>query len=502
MNIWWILAGAGAAIAAVFLAWKLRQRSGAGIVGSRAGRNAQVAGAASKMSGRYLWAKLRGLFASEETRRRIIDETHLKSAEEVTKLMGNMKGAFMKFGQMLSFISDDLPPQYRNILKQLQASAPPMGFDLAKGVIESELGRPMKEVFRDVQEEPLAAASIGQVHRARLKDGRDVVVKVQYPGVDAAIRSDLGNLNVLYAMAGMMNPGLDPKPLVAELKDRITEELDYRREARNQQTFIDLYAGHPFIHIPAVHHEVSTGRMIVFEYVQGKNFDWLQSQPAEFRSKVGEVLYRFVFGSILKFHVFNGDPHPGNYLFHPDGRVTFLDFGCIKYFDRELISDWHTLLKLHLDGERDRFRELLLKMKFIAPDAKGSADRLHAYFAYFYEPFLHDRTFTFTSAYNSKSFSMMFDRNHSKFAELLTEFNMPPDFALANRLQWGVYSILGRLEATANFHRIHREYLRNAEPSTELGRASAEFRRMWKESRSIPAGAPIWMEPEGLRWDK
>ena len=469
---------------------------------SRARRNARLARLGSGLSLRWLWARVRTAVARGERRQEILDAYHLHSAEQVLELMGNMKGAVMKLGQMMSFVTTDVPEQYRDLLKQLQSSAPPMDFALARGVIERELGAPLRTLFRDIEPEPLAAASIGQVHRARLLSGEDVVVKVQYPGVDDAIRADLSNLGWLYAMVSMLHPGLDPKPLAEELQVRLGEELDYAREARSQQLFAELYDGHPYIRIPRVFPERSSARVLTQAYVDGRTFDWLGTRPDALRQRAAEVLYRFVFGSIGHFHVFNGDPHPGNYLFHDDGTVTFLDFGCVKYFPPAMMARWKRLLRAHLDGDRAEFRRILETFGFIAPGAVASTDALYEYFRYFYEPFQADRVYTFAPEYNAQSFGMMFDRTHPEFGPLLREFNMPADFALVNRIQWGLYSILAELRATGNWHRIHREHLYGDPPATPLGVTGAEFRRAWKARRGLPPDAIVWLEPDGLHVER
>ena len=187
-------------------------------------------------------------------------------------------------------------------------------------------------MFETWDEVPIAAASIGQVHRAITRDGRAVAVKVQYPGVDAAIRADLENTDLLFRLIALAFPGLEPKALVDELRERLIEELDYTIEARNQRLFADYYAEHPFIHVPAVLDELSTARVLTTELATGARFDELMRWSQTERDLAAETLFRFVFRGIYRIAAFNGDPHPGNYLFAPGGRVTFLDFGLVKHY--------------------------------------------------------------------------------------------------------------------------------------------------------------------------
>jgi predicted unusual protein kinase regulating ubiquinone biosynthesis (AarF/ABC1/UbiB family) len=421
-------------------------------------RTARVGWLSSKLSARNFWARLRSRLAPATSRQAILDANHLRSAEDVLAAMGEMKGAVMKLAQIASFVSDDVPEQYRTALRSLQTSAPPMSFALARGVIETDLGAPLDRLFAEVDQAPLAAASIGQVHAARMPDGAEVVVKVQYPGVDDAIRADMANLPWLYAVLGMLNPGLDPKPLAGELQLRITEELDYRREAENQTTFARLYAGHPSIHVPRVVAERSAARVLTSERVRGHDFEWLVAQPQPFRDGAAETIYRFAFESIFRHHVFNGDPHPGNYIFHDDGRVTFVDFGCVKHFDAAMVAEWKLYVRAHLAGDRDGFLRQAARLGFVRAGDPVPPET-YDYMLYFYEPWHVNGPYTFTPKYNAQSLGMVFDRSHPQWGPLLRRLNMPADFAIVNRLQWGLTSILARLRATRNWRAIIDEYL-------------------------------------------
>jgi predicted unusual protein kinase regulating ubiquinone biosynthesis (AarF/ABC1/UbiB family) len=421
-------------------------------------RTARLGLLSSKLSTRQLWTSLRKLIARPERRKALAEAAHLRNAEDVLAVVGNMKGAVMKLAQIASFISDDVPEQYQTALRQLQTSAPPMTFALARTVVEAELGQPLERLFADFQPAPLAAASIGQVHAARLASGEEVVVKVQYPGVDAAIRADMANLPWLYAMLGMLNPGLDPKPLAAELQARITEELDYRREAENQATFARLFAGHPLVRVPRVVPERSGARVLTTARARGHDFEWLKTRPQEFRNAAGVVLFRFVFESIFRHHLFNGDPHPGNYLFHDDGGVTFLDFGCVKYFGAAIVADWKCYVRAHLAGDRETFLRQAAALGFVR-QGESVPPEIYDYMQYFYEPWHANGPYTFTPEYNAQSLGMVFDRSHARWGPLLRQLNMPADFAIVNRLQWGLTSILSQLHATANWRTIIDEYL-------------------------------------------
>jgi predicted unusual protein kinase regulating ubiquinone biosynthesis (AarF/ABC1/UbiB family) len=438
------------------------------IVSGRWGRTWRISRLVARLSASWLGAWFRRLFASKERRRRLDAAQRKANAERVTETLGQMKGIMMKLGQMASFVSDDLPEEYRTALSALQADAPPMDFALVRDVVERELGRPLERAFARFDQKPLASASIGQVHRARLPSGEDVVVKVQYPGVAEAIQGDLANAAVMYRMVALMWPSLEPGPIIKELTTHFTEEVDYLLEADNQRRFYDLYRDHPFIRIPRVWAHYSTARVLTTEYVEGLRFADILEQDQAARSRWGEILYRFVFGSIFRHGVFNGDPHPGNYIFGADGRMTFLDFGLVKRFPPEIRQGWPALLTAHLTGDRAAFRELLARLDFVKAEAAVDTELLYRYFAVFYDSFREDRTFVYTRGGSAERFRLVF-KPPPEFLPVAKSANMPPDFVWVNRIQWGVESILGQLQAARNWHRILRELLYGDPPSTELG---------------------------------
>jgi len=470
------------AAVAVAIAVLVRPRRGGRVQGSRVLRLLHIGRLWARLSTSWLGARARRLFASAERRRRVDADRRRQAAEAVAETMGHMKGAFMKLGQMLSFVSDDVPEEFRAALAALQASAPPMDFALLRAVAEDELGRPLERAFARFDERPLASASIGQVHRATLPSGEEVAVKIQYPGVADAIRADLGNAAMLYRMISPLYPGLDARPVVDELRGRIVEELDYAREADNQRAFSRLYDGHPFIRIPRVHASHSTARVLTSELVEGRRFADVLADDEATRARWGEIVFRFVFGSIVRHGMFNGDPHPGNYLFDADGRVVFLDFGCVKYFPSEMLTDWRALVRAHLTCDRVAFGRQLVALGFLPSTNGFDLNVLFDYFGYFYEPIQEDREFVFTREYNARSFKHVFKADGSA-AGLSKKLNMPRDFVFVNRIQWGVHSVLAHLGARGNFHRIERELLFDDPPSTELGRAEAAWRSRYESLR-------------------
>jgi predicted unusual protein kinase regulating ubiquinone biosynthesis (AarF/ABC1/UbiB family) len=445
---------------------------------SRNARRAAVAGLGAKASRQYAIHRARKVFAGAEHHAALDAAYELQTAESIAAALGNMKGALMKLGQMASYLDQGLPEPVREALAELQADAPPMSAALAAQVVEEELGKPPDELFATWDERPIAAASIGQVHRAMTHDGRAVAVKVQYPGVGEAIRADLDNAGLLFGAMGMLFPGLEPEPLVAELRERLLEELDYRLEAANQRRFGAFYAGHPFIHVPAVVDELCTERVLTTELAEGVRFDvvareWTQAE----RDLAAEAIFRFVFGSLYRLHAFNGDPHPGNYLFRPGGHVTFLDFGLVKRFDADevqLIGDM--LAAMVIERDIVEYRRLIEGIGMLAPGNRFSDAEVQDYFGHFYDFVQRDEVSTITSEYASETVRRFFDAS-GPYGPIMRAANVPPTFVIIQRINLGLYAILGQLHATANWRRISEELwpFVGRPPSTELGRRAAAW---------------------------
>ena len=420
------------------------------------------------------FTKARSGLASDETRRRLQAELERREAHDVVSALGEMKGALMKLGQMASYLDEGMPEPMRQALATLRSDAPPMPSDLALTEIERSLGRPLHELFADIDESPLAAASIGQVHRATTIDGRDVAVKVQYPGIAQAIAADLENTERLAMLLGMVYPGLNPDELVEELRERINEELDYENEARNQKLFAEYFEGHPHIWIPAVHDDLTTTNVLTTEFVPGRPFETVYDADGEERQRVAEIVYRFVFRSLNRQYVFNGDPHPGNYLLADDGRVAFLDFGLVKHFAPDEVDQFAVLIRAMIDRDPAVFRAATEAQQVLRPGAPFGDQEIFDWFAAYYELILDDEPVTVTTEYSARLLYRTFDaRTH----DILRHTNVPPTFALIQRINLGLFSILGRLEATANWRAISEELWvwTDAPPSTPMGEQEAAW---------------------------
>ena len=476
--------GTAAAVAGAVGVATVRQRGrvagGSGHVHrSRLRRNGQLARMGARVGTTYATTAARKTFASAERREALDRHRELRSAEQVADELGQMKGALMKLGQMASYLDDGLPEPLRLALSQLQSDAPPMSVELALTTIERELGRSVDEVFVEFDPNPIAAASIGQVHRALWRDPatgieRAVAVKVQYPGVGDAIVADLKNADLLGAVLRQGFGGLDPAEMVDEIKLRIAEEVDYELEARNQQAFADYYRDHPFIRIPAVIPELSTSRVLTTELVEGFGWSELMSREQSERDRAGEVIFRFVFRSLYRMGTFNGDPHPGNYIFHDDGTVTFLDFGLVKHFSAEEMATFGSMVKAAaVDHDDAEFRSILERAGMLQPDAPVTTEAVGEYYSHFNDTVRTDAEMTWTREYANSIVRHTFDRT-SPISQYAT---VPRAFVFIQRINLGLYALLGELGARGNYRRIASELwpFVDAEPSSDLGRAEAAW---------------------------
>ncbi len=296
-------------------------------------RAASIAGVAANVAARSATAK--AVSGRSEARQAAAARQQLKSAEALVKVLGNMRGAAMKIGQTLStvdlgMVPEEVRPRFQEILAGLQQDAEPVSFKAISKVVTEDLGGRLSDHFRDFAEEPIAAASIGQVHRARTREGRDVAVKVQYPGIAEAIHADLRNLRLVLRLLDVVAPGINTGAIADEIRERISEEIDYELEATNQRAMARAYRDHPFILVPRVHVDLCRERVIVSDFVEGDRFAEARLRDQAARDRIGEIFVRFYINGPMRHRLLNGDPHPGNAIFLADGRVAFLDFGFFK----------------------------------------------------------------------------------------------------------------------------------------------------------------------------
>jgi predicted unusual protein kinase regulating ubiquinone biosynthesis (AarF/ABC1/UbiB family) len=460
---------AGGAIAALTMAL-LRRRGRLRMDRGRATLRLAMRGGA-----RYAARAPRLFAAAGEQRQLLREDLALQTAEDVADTLGTMKGVMMKIGQMASYVDGGLSPGVRRTLSRLQDSVPPMSGELAAQVVRQELGVPPERAFARWDPQPIAAASIGQVHRAVTLDGRAVAVKVQYPGIAETIAADLRNVALLRRMLRITAPAQDVDALLTELRDRVMEELDYRREAANQRLLAAYYDGHPTIYVPGIITELSTRRMVTSELAGGARFAELASWPQHERDLAAETIYRFVFRSLYEVRAFNGDPHPGNYLFQRGGRVTFLDFGLVKHFTpAELQPLLQMARNVCVEHDPEAFRRSLENAGFLRAGAPLSTEAIVEHLAVFYDTIREPGPLTITSEYASAVVRRFFDVR-SPVADYIS---VPRSYVILQRINLGLFAVLGELSATANWRAIAEEIwpFTHGPASTPMGNAEAAWR--------------------------
>jgi len=454
---------------------------------SRVARSAELARLGARVSSVAASNRARRVFASAERKEALDAELELRTAEDITATLGNMKGVMMKLGQVASFVDDGMPENVRDALAQLQSDAPPMSAELAAEMIETELGVSPDRLFAEWDPVPIAAASIGQVHRAITRDGDAVAVKVQYPGVEHAINADLASMDAAMFPAPLLFKNFDMQPFLNEIRERIVEELDYRTEAANQQLFADWYRGHPFIHIPEVIPALSSQRVLTSELATGARFAELDGWDQDERNLAGETIFRFVFRSLYRLKAFNGDPHPGNYLFRPGGRVTFLDFGLVKHYSDGDLSELIELVDaMVLDDDMAKVTAAAERAGYYPPGALVAPEEIRDYSMAFWEMVRLDETFQFTPEFATEVVRrFMFGR--ATHGDAVKYANMPARWTILQRINVGLFAILGRLHAEANFRRIAEEMwsITDRAPSTPLGLEEAGWWASRPESRLL-----------------
>ena len=448
---------------------------------SRARRTATVASLAASEAVKQFGTRAANVTRGEEAAEEAMARRQLETAKQIVAVLGTMKGAAMKLGQVMSFldvglVAEEHRDEFQRELAKLRDAAPTVSFKQMRRVIEEDLEEPISEVFASFQEEPIAAASIGQVYRARLRsDGREVAVKVQYPGVAGAVRADLQNLDMIMRLLKRMTPGLDVNAIAQEIKERIVEELDYELEAQNQRSLARIFAGHPFIVVPDVVSSLSRERVLVSDFVEGVGFEELKRRPQAERDRIGEIVFRFFLGCLYRHRQFSGDPHPGNFLLLEDGRMAFLDFGLFKRMDSEPVELELAAQRAVAEGDAATLHELLAQSGFLPEPERVDPDHLLA--------FITDAIWWYTTADEPVQLTpdmatqVMIessDPRSSHFREMRHQ-DMRPEHLFGRRMEMLTLAVLSQLRARANWHRIAREWMYADEPVTELGRQEADF---------------------------
>ena len=407
----------------------------------------------------------------------VLGRQQLKSAHALVKLFSGMRGAAMKVGQTLSavdlgMVPEEVRPQFQEILSSLQHDAEPVPFSAIRAVVEEDLEAPLGDVFAEIGERAVAAASIGQVHRARLKDGREVAVKVQYPGIAEAIHADLRNLRLGLRLLTTIAPGIDSGDIATEIRERIAEELDYELEAANQRKLARIYRDHPFIFVPDVVTSLSRERVLVSEYVDGMRFAAARETLSQAeRDRAGEILVRFYLNGPLRHRVLNGDPHPGNCLFLADGRVAFVDFGFTKQFDDVAVAQLVASTRATCRGDAQALLDVVAELGALPPDPALAEPFYESYRGIFGwlladEPLAPDPAMT---AQMMRRYSAM--RRTAGFQGLV----LPAEHFVLIRAVMLLIGLATQLGATNVWLDVIREWLFDEAPATPLGRAEKAF---------------------------
>ncbi len=447
---------------------------------SRVRRTATVGKLAASEAVKQFGTRAANLTRGDEAAEKALARRQLETARQIVAALGTMKGAAMKLGQVMSFLDVGLVPEefreeFQQELAKLRDAAPTVSFKQMRRVIEEELEDSLEEVFEEFDPEPIAAASIGQVYRASLPDGRRVAVKVQYPGVAAAVRADLQNLDMIMRLLKRMTPGLDAKAIAAEVRERIGEELDYELEAQNQRSLARIFEGHPFILVPGVITSLSRERVLVTELVEGMGFEQLKDRSQAERDRLGEVIFRFFLGCLYRHRQFSGDPHPGNFLLQQDGRVAFLDFGLFKRMEREPVELELACQRAVSEGDAGELHRLLGSSGFLPEPERVDPDKLLA--------FVREAIWWYTTVDEPVKLEPEIatqvliessDPRSSYFGEMRHQ-DLRPEHLFGRRMELLTLAVLSQLRSCANWHRIAREWMYGEEPVTELGRQEAAF---------------------------
>lgn len=381
----------------------------------------------------------------------VAQEIQQRTAEQIFRVLGELKGGALKLGQALSIFEAALPPElagpYRATLTRLQESAPPLPASTVHKVLAADLGRDWRDKFAKFDDHPAAAASIGQVHKAVWHDGRDVAVKIQYPGAGKALISDLGQLSRVARLFGVLMPGLDVKPLLDELRTRIAEELDYQLEAAAQDAFAKAYADDPDIFVPPT--VMASDHVLVSEWMDGTPLATIISEGTqEQRDRAGILLVRLLFSSPARAGLLHADPHPGNFRLLDDGRLGVLDFGAVDRLPDGLPPLFGRLLWLvHNDGDIAVAEAELRAHGFLRPDISVDLDGLRDFLAPLADP-SRQESFTFSREWMRGEAARVTDLRATNVAR---QFNLPPSYILIHRVSTAGIGVLCQLGASGEF---------------------------------------------------
>lgn len=433
------------------------------ITKGRAKRALQVGSLTTSVGSSYLWHALKRPFQSETTKDQELFDLHLKNAMRLVERSRELRGAFMKLVQMLSMRDDIFPTEALSILSVVQSSVPPMAYDLIREQIKKELGKYPEQLFKSFEHDAFAAASLGQVHKATLKNGRVVVVKVQYPGVDETVEQDLKNLKALLQVfttmaRDVLRQRFDAGDIYLEMEERLREELDYVNEANNLATFHKLFADDEDVIVPRLYPDCSSRRVLTMEYIEGYKLQDMFSAGIDQSLKdwIAVKYFQITWRQIIEFGVLHTDPHPGNYLitYHP--KIAMLDFGSVRIFPEEIRLGYLRLAKAVLDRDEQAMAECFVVLGYRNP-SEDPAPLVKIMYLIF-EPVLEDRVY---DPHDFDSVGKTVEITNIGLENRI--FNAPAHRLFLVRALWGLDSYIHQFRTITNWHRVFRECVEKAE---------------------------------------
>ncbi len=442
---------------------------------SRISRTAKFGGMVAGQSAKWAGTRVANQFRGEEAASEKSQARALSAAEQIVEQLGQMKGAAMKIGQVLSTVDFDLVPEearpeFKEKLAELRDQSSRVPFKDLRKMMEEDFDGPLSDYFEHIDPEAIAAASIGQVHKAVTTDGQTVAVKIQYPGIAEAVSTDLRNAQLLTPLIRSMAPGLDVKALMAEMTERIEEEVDYEMEAQNHRLIERAMRGHPLIRIPAVDTRRSTRRVLTTEFVEARTFDDVKrGGDLEERSRFGELIFRFFYGVLVNEHVALGDPHPGNLLYDSEHRLVALDFGLLRHMSPEYLQGERDLGVAIMAGDAGAVHEGMSTLGYLPKPDEFDPTQLLAQMRAATDWYMeHHGQRTIDAELVRKTLEQS-GSPRSEFFALMRRQTVPPEALLLRRMEGLIFSVLGELGARADWGRMAAEYLQDKPPSSPLG---------------------------------
>jgi predicted unusual protein kinase regulating ubiquinone biosynthesis (AarF/ABC1/UbiB family) len=454
----------------------------------RAARTLRLGRVAAGGAVRWAGDRVDGRGTDEDQRRRRGDRL-VATIDSLVDQLATMRGAAMKAGQVLSTVDfpgldEDQAAHLKQRLASLRDDVPAVGWKQMRGVLAEEWGDDPERILESMDPEPAAAASIGQVYRARTTDGREVAVKVQYPGIGEAVESDMRNVRMLAPLLRRLMPGLDVKPVLAELSERISAECDYELEASSHRVLARFWRGHPFITVPAVDMELSRRRVLVSEWVDGIDFTAVGREPDPVRDRYAEIVYRFFYGTARELDLALGDPHPGNYLLQGDGRVAFIDFGMLRRLPPGYLSREAVIFAAIRDRDEGALVEALRQLGYLRDESSWNGSLLLEHMRAMSWWLQGDGPLRLNPEDMWRGSAALREQRSAELMDQMRRMTLPPEALLLRRMEGLLFQVATTLRAEANWGALLGELVEGDEPVDELGREHAVWLERHRRRRS------------------